>query len=133
MKIYSCLLLLTFLHVSAQVRSEERLSLTIKNIGWPSFFDLLEKKSNYTFLYKDNVLPRNEKIDVEARELTVPEILENVLRRRQLGYQLLRKRLVVITSKEDAGAAAPDNTDIRVTGRVVAASGEPLVGATVRV
>jgi TonB-linked SusC/RagA family outer membrane protein len=132
MKLSSCLLLLTFLQVSAHVRSQDRLTITLKNIGWSSFFDLLEKKSNYTFVYKDNVLPRNEKIDVEARALTVPEILDNVLRRSPLRYQLLPNRLVVITSKEDAGAA-PGSNDIRVTGRVVAASGEPLAGATVRV
>ena len=28
--------------------------MNVKQIGWQSFFDLLEKKSSYTFLYKDN-------------------------------------------------------------------------------
>ena len=132
MKLSSCLLLLTFLQVSAHVRSQDRLTMTIRNIGWQSFFDLLEKKSNYTFLYKDNALPRNEKIDVEARALTVPEILDNVLRRSALSYQVLPNHLVVITAKGAVVPAAADN-DIRVTGRVVSSTGDPLAGATVRV
>jgi len=138
MKLSSCLLLLTFLQVSAHVRSQDKLTMAIKNIGWQSFFDLLEKKSNYTFLYKDNVLPRNEKFDVDAKALTVPEILDNVLRRSPLAYQVLPNRLVVITGKgggavTGAAASGAEDNDIRVTGRVLAASGEPLAGATVRV
>src|ERR1700733_12159002 len=80
MKLSFSLLLLTFLHVSAAVHSQDKLTLNEKSISWEKLFDLLEKKSNYTFLYKDNVLPRKEKIDVQADELTVPQILDNVFR-----------------------------------------------------
>lgn len=134
MKLSSCLLLLAFLQVSAHVRSQDRLTMNVKNIGWQSFFDLLEKKSDYTFLYKDNVLPRNEKIDVDAHGLTVPEILDNVMRHSPLIYQVLPNRLVVITARVTAPAATDAiATDIRVTGKIVTASGDPLAGATVRV
>jgi hypothetical protein len=40
------------------VRSQDKLTVNVRQIGWQPFFDLLQKKSNYTFLYKDNVLPR---------------------------------------------------------------------------
>lgn len=138
MKMSSCLLLLAFLQVSAHVRSQDRLTMTIKNIGWQNFFDLLEKRSNYTFLYKDNVLPRNEKIDVEVKALTVPEILDNVLRHSPLTYQVLPNRLVVITPRIAVGvtvdvAVDVRLNDIRVSGRVVSSTGDPLAGATVRV
>src|SRR6185312_4805688 len=138
MKMSSCLLLLAFLQVSAHVRSQDRLTMTVKNIGWQNFFDLLEKRSNYTFLYKDNILPRNEKIDVEAKALTVPEILDNVLKHSPLTYQVLSNRLVVITPRVAVGVqvdAAVDTrlNEIRVSGRVVSSTGDPLAGATVRV
>ena len=131
MKLSSCLLLLTFLQVSAHVRSQDKVTVNVKSIGWQSFFDLLEKKSSFTFLYKDNALPHNEKIDVEAKELTVPQILDNVLRHSVLSYQLLPNHLVVITAKGAAAEEAP--ADIRVTGSVQTSGGDPLVGATVRV
>jgi TonB-linked SusC/RagA family outer membrane protein len=131
MKLSSCLLLLTFLQVSAHVHSQDKLTMNVRSIGWQSFFDLLEKKSSFTFLYKDNVLPHNEKIDVEANELTVPQILDNVLRHSALSYQLLPNHLVVITPR---GATVEETAaDIRVTGTVLSSSGDPLVGATVRV
>jgi len=51
MKLSFALMLLTFLQVSASVHSQDRLTMNVKQIGWQSFFDLLEKESNYTFLY----------------------------------------------------------------------------------
>src|ERR1700722_18682044 len=131
MKLSFALMLLTFLQVSASVHSQDRLTMNVKQIGWQSFFDLLEKKSNYTFLYKDNVLPHDEKIDVEANDLTVPQILDIAMRRSPLAYQLLPNRLIVITPRTGIPAAAPD--DERITGKVLSPTGDPLAGASVRI
>jgi TonB-linked SusC/RagA family outer membrane protein len=132
MKLSFALMLLTFLQVSARVHSQDRLTMNVKQIGWQSFFDLLEKKSNYTFLYKDNVLPHDEKIDVEVSELTVPQILDIAMRRSPLAYQLLPNRLIVITPRVGTPAeAVPD--DERITGRVLSPTGDPLPGASVRI
>jgi TonB-linked SusC/RagA family outer membrane protein len=100
-------------------------------IGWQPFFDLLQKKSNYTFLYKDNVLPSHDKFDVEVSELTVPQILDNVLRNSPLSYQLMPNHLIVITSR---AVSDPDAAqDIRIMGRILSASGDVLAGATVHI
>jgi hypothetical protein len=132
MRLTSYLLLLTFLHVSAHVRSQDKLTVNVRHIGWQPFFELLQTKSNYTFLYKDNTLPRNEHFDVAVSELTVPQILDAVLRNSPLTYKLLPNRLIAITSRATAAAVdAPE--DIRITGRIVSASGDALAGATVHV
>src|ERR1700722_4962877 len=133
MRLTSCLLLLTFLHVSAHVRSQDKLTVNVRHIGWQPFFELLQTKSNYTFLYKDNNLPRKAPFDVAVSELTVPQILEAVLRNSPLTYQLLPNRLIAITPRATATAAADAPEDIRVTGRIVSASGDPLAGATVHI
>ena len=131
MRLTSCLLLITFLHVSAHVRSQDKLTVNVRQIGWQPFFDLLQKKSDYTFLYKDNVLPSHDKFDVEVSELTVPQILDNVLQNSPLSYQLMANHLIVITSRASPGIDAPE--DIRITGRILSASGDPLAGATVHI
>lgn len=134
MKLSSCLLLLTFLHVSAHVRSQDKLTINVRSIGWQSFFDLLEKKSSYTFLYKDNIIPHEEKIDVAANELTVPQILDNVMRHSPLSYQLLPNHLIVITPRTARGVERDTTAlEIRVMGTVLSPTGEVLAGATVRV
>ncbi|HMI59897.1 MAG TPA: carboxypeptidase-like regulatory domain-containing protein, partial [Puia sp.] len=132
--------LLLFMQVSANVRSQDKLTITEKGIGWVQFFDLLQKKSNYTFVYKDETLPRKEKFDVTLVDRTVPQILDNVLRNSPLSYQLMPGNLIVVTprsanvaglSSEQTGAMA--EADVRITGTVVGASGEALYGATITV
>jgi len=127
MKLSICILLLTFLHVSAKVLSQDRLTLTEKGISWERFFELLEKKGNYTFLYKTDVLPHKQKIDVVVVDQTIPQILETVLHNTPLSYQLLSGNLIVVTSRQ-----AP-MSEIRVTGKVTSSAGDPLAGASVKI
>lgn len=127
MKLAIALLLLTFLHVSAKVHSQDRITLSEKGISWAQFFDLLQKKSNYTFVYKDEVLPRQEKIDVAVVDRTVPQILENVLRNSTLTFQVLKGNLVVVTAR------LVDVGDVRISGKVSSAAGDALAGASVKV
>src|ERR1700748_625930 len=80
MKLSSCLLLLTFLHVSAHVRSQDKLTINVRSIGWQSFFDIRQKSSSYSSLYKNNIIPHQERLDVTSNELTVTQILDNAMR-----------------------------------------------------
>src|SRR6187399_228185 len=127
MKLAIALLLLTFLQVSAKVHSQDRITLSEKGISWPQFFDLLQKKSNYTFVYKDDILPREERIDVAEIDRTVPQILDKVLRNSHLAYQVINGNLVVITARQAA------IEDVRITGRIVSSAGDVLIGASVKV
>jgi len=128
MKLAIAFLLITFLQVSAKVHSQDRITLSEKGISWAQFFDLLQKKSNYTFVYKDDVLPRQEKIDVAVVDRTVPQILDKVLGNSPLTYQVLSGNLVVVTPR-----LAANGGDVRVSGKVSSAGGDALVGASVKV
>src|ERR1700761_2200537 len=127
MKLTISLVLLMFLQVSAKVHSQEKLTLTEKAISWERFFDLLEKRSHYTFVYKNDVLPSRQKIDVTAVDQTIPQILETVFRNSPLTFSVLSGDLVVVTSRQ-----SPMN-EIRVTGKVLSAAGDPLYGASVKI
>lgn len=127
MKLVFCCMFVLAMQVSAKVHSQDRLSLSVKNISWTQFFELLEKKSHYSFVYKDEVLPSKDRFDVAVTDRTVPQILENVLRNSPLTWQLLSGNLIVVTARTmQAG-------DIRISGKVVSAAGDPLSGATVRI
>ena len=124
MKLAIALLLLTFLQVSAKVHSQDRITLSEKGITWAQLFDLLQKKSSYTFVYKDDILPHQEKIDVAEVDRTVPQILDKVMRNSPLTYQVLTGNLVVVTARlVEAG-------DVRISGKVSSAAGDALAGAT---
>jgi len=89
MQLSCSLLLLTFLQVFCECPFADKLTLTEKAISWEKLFDLLEKKSTYTFLYKDNVAAPQRKDRCGSLDLTVPEILDNVFRNTKLSYRVL--------------------------------------------
>ncbi|MHB1921004.1 MAG: SusC/RagA family TonB-linked outer membrane protein [Chitinophagaceae bacterium] len=127
MKLTLTFLLLTFLQVSAKVYSQDKITLSEKSISWEKFFDLLEKKSKYTFLYNDRVLPRKEKINVNVSALTVPQILDHVFLNTALSYQVFSSDLVVVTLKSTPVSL------VKITGRVLSPTGDPLPGAIIGV
>ena len=126
-KLTFAFILLALLHVSARVHSQEKIDINAKSINLEKLFDLLEKKSNYTFLYNNQAIP-NQTINVSAREKTVTQILDNTLLNTGLSYRVLSAKLIVIMLK-----SAPLVADITVTGKVVDEQGETLPGATVAI
>lgn len=125
-KLTYAFLLITFMQVSARALSQERLNLNVKNVSIEKLFELLEKRSNYSFLYNNEVLS-DQKVNLSASNLTVPQILDDALKSTDLSYKVLSDRLVVITARTQTVNVKP------VTGKVVSATGEPLIGATVTV
>jgi len=126
-KLTTALLLITLLHVSAKVRSQDKLDLTVKNVSFEKFFELLEKKSSYTFLYNDQAIPDNT-VNIDLKDATVPQILDNAFKNTGLSFRILSNKLVVITK-----ASAPQAADINVSGTVTDASGISLPGATIAI
>ncbi|MGZ3750585.1 MAG: SusC/RagA family TonB-linked outer membrane protein [Mucilaginibacter sp.] len=125
-KLTYVLLLVTFMQVSASVHSQEKLNLNVKNISIERFFELLEKRSNYSFLYNNEVIS-NQKINLEIKNSSVSQILDDALKNTDLSYKILSGNLVVITARSQVVNL------IQITGKVVSSDGLPLPGATVLV
>src|SRR5476651_2703815 len=105
-KLTCILLLVTLVHVSARVHSQEKLDLNFKNVNLEKFFELLEKRSSYTFLYSDQAIP-NKVVNIDVKDYTVLQILDFTLRNTGLSYRVLSEKLVVITQ-----LSAPQVADV---------------------
>lgn len=126
-KLTTFFILAALLHVSAAVRSQEKINLSVKDVKFDKFLDLIEKKSNYTFLYSNAAVPGN-KISVDVTDVTVPQILNKALQNTGLTFRILENNLIVITKQ-----SAPKIADVAIKGRVVDTKGEPLPGATIAI
>ncbi|WP_214073041.1 SusC/RagA family TonB-linked outer membrane protein [Mucilaginibacter sp. dw_454] len=126
-KLTTLIILAALVHVTAAVRSQDKLNLNVKGVKFEKFFELIEKQSNYTFLYNNGTIPRGE-VNIDVNNVTVPQILDNALKNTGLAYRILPNNLVVITK-----ASAPQVADITIKGKVVDSKGEPLPGATIAI
>lgn len=128
MKFTLLLILFTTVQLFATVYSQTtRLSINMKNATLADIFEQIEEKSEFRFLYNNEMIKKENLPYVNCIGKTIDEILDQVLDGTGNSYSILENNLIVITP-----------TDVQqqrsgVKGKVTNASGEPIPGATVLV
>lgn len=128
MKLIFAIVLITCMQVSAKVYSQKtKLTFRAEKVQLAKILRLIEKQTNYRFVYSNEILPAEKRITVHALETPFDEVMKTLLDDTGLNFKLLNNNLVVI---------APGNTiiaDITIKGKVSDATGVPLPGVSVRV
>lgn len=124
MKLTSVLLCAGFLQLSAHGFSQERISVDYKSISIAKLLDVIGKKSDYTFLYKNSTIPET-KIAITMDDAPVKDVLDKALTGTSLNYRIMADNLVVILKNGEAMQT------VKVKGTVKDEEGMPLIGVTV--
>ncbi|WP_220392914.1 SusC/RagA family TonB-linked outer membrane protein [Chitinophaga lutea] len=128
MKLTIVLLLITTLQVIAyEGNSQDRVSVDFRNTKLTRALKEVERKSQYRFVFSNQVLDEHVKITVDATDMPVMDVLKKMLTGTGLIYSQLENNLVVIKRDE-----APAGT-IVVKGKVTDAKGDPLPGVSIMV
>ena len=127
MKFTIALLLVATMQVSAKTYSQERITLKLESVELKMALRQIEKKTIFHFLYNDDVVTSGQKIDVNANNSLVTDVLDNMLKATSLTYKVLNNNLVVITRKNFVFQ------EVKVSGRVTNSGGEPIPGVTVKI
>ena len=127
MKFTIALLLLTTWQVSAKSFSQERITLKLQSTELRTALRQIEKKSVFRFLYNDQVVSAHKKVDINADNALVTDILDGILSESQLTYKVLENNLVVITQKDFV------LQETRVSGKVTGSDGQPIPSVTVKI
>ena len=127
MKFTIVFILLTSLQVSAKTYSQDRITLSLQSAGLKSALKQIEQKSMFRFLYNDEVVSSNQKVSINAINMPVTEVLDDIFTSTTLTYRILQNNLVVITQKDQVPV------DIRVSGKVTNTNGEIIPAATVKI
>ncbi len=141
MKLTVLLLVIGCLHVSAKGFSQEKLSLSLKNVGLKTVFKKISEKTAYRFLYQDNIIPDNIKVNVSAKNASTKDLLTAALKNTGLAYRLMNNSLIVVFEIKEEGHRNPYDSSFEypvkipplVRGAVTDSLGSPLAGATVQV
>lgn len=131
MKLTIAFLLIACLQVSARGFSQDRITLKMNEAEIKKVLFAIEKKTNYRFLFSENALKKKPKVTVDAVDAPVTELLDKILANTGVSYKILASKLVVLKEGITAGEIA--SNDLRVTGKVTAATGEALAGVSVSV
>jgi len=126
MKLTFILTVVFCIQVSASVHSQTVVSLTVKKMPLNKVFLEIERRTKYRFLFNNDLLPGERKVDLSVKDEEVTRVLDRLLSNTPLSYKLLEGDVIAITPR--AGAV---QQKIKVTGRVTNEKGEPVPGATV--
>ncbi len=128
MKLTAIFLIVVCLQASATGYSQNDVSISAKNVELKKLFNMLQKSTNYRFLYEDKQLPANVRVNVAVEKVSIQTLLNDVLRNTSLHYRVLNNNLVVLS--HSAPNAILSNI---IKGRVTDESDQPLQGVSIRV
>lgn len=119
----------------AQVKSIEEtfVRLEKKEIEIIELFNTLEKKTEFRFVYSDDLLLNQQSIALEGKRRSVYEILAEIARNHQLKFKQVNNSIYVGKSEEpNASTRIPIEIEfIQISGKVTDQNGAGIPGATV--
>lgn len=124
MKITFFIVLVTCLNVSANVFSQEKLSLDLKNVSLDKALQIIERKSAYRFVYSPTEGPFNKIVSIQTDKVPIAEVLNLLLKGTSLDFSQ-DDHLIAITR------IGSNLQEIIVTGVVTDSLGVGLPGVTV--
>ncbi|HVI43352.1 MAG TPA: SusC/RagA family TonB-linked outer membrane protein [Chitinophaga sp.] len=128
MKLVSLIFLFTCMLTAGSAYGQEvRISLHAENTPLSDLLKLIEKKCSYRFVFRNELLPADNKVSVDLQNVLPEEALRKVLANTGLTFTRLSGNLIAI---------APATTTVRETtvkGSVTDQAGHPLPGVNIRV
>ncbi|WP_207532399.1 SusC/RagA family TonB-linked outer membrane protein [Desertivirga arenae] len=126
MKLTLGLLLVFNFHALAGAFSQTKVTLNLKSVGFQDLLSEIEAKTVYRFVFSNRNIPAEQKVDVRVKDAEVSKVLNQVLQNSSFTYNILESNLIVIVPKENLAQAV-------IKGRVIDETGQPLIGAAVKV
>lgn len=129
MKHFSRLLILSLLLSGTLVLNAQNVTFQFKNVPLKTVLQEIEKQSQYSIIYKKDVVNEKKLITENFKDVSVENALSAILDK-DLIYSIQGKMIII--SKKDADSAPRQSAKQRiVTGIVKDTNGEPLIGANV--
>ena len=127
--------------LSASTYSQnKKITLDLQGVSLVDVFKQIEAQSEFVFIYKNEAINVDKKVDVKAEGSTIDLILENLLQNSGVKYEINKKQIIItpdrsISSnneiKTNEGIQQPQKKEL--SGTVKDSKGVPLPGVTVMV
>jgi len=130
MKLTVFLLCLSTLGVFANKSYSQntKLSLDLNNTSIKEVLLEIEKNSEFFFLYNNNLVDVEKRVDVEVKNQRISDILDMVFADQDVDFSILDRQIIISPTDIDQATKTPQSG---VTGTIVDETGEPLPGVTI--
>lgn len=112
-----------------------KVSLSMDNVQLETILNEIEHQTQYLFIY-NNQVNIDKKVSIEAKNEAVNNVLNKLLKNTNINYKLEGTHIILsnVPSKtnSDISVSAQQQAQ-KITGTVVDATGEPIIGANIRI
>ena len=124
------LFFLTFPMLASAYAQLRKVSFEVQNVNLAEIIAILEKSTNYTFLYQDEQVERVKNLTFHFVDEKLSDVLEKCLADTDLDYSIV-DQTVVLRLKDTKPQEQPQVNSHKVSGVVTDKNGVPLPGVTV--
>ena len=124
--VFSLMLLGSVMHAQ-----NGRITMDVHDVTLEEAMDVIEKQSEYSFLYNKTLVDVSRKVTLKAENQPVRQVLDRLFAGTGISYDI-RGRQIVLSYRNAPASEAPEEavsgSGNVITGRVSDSAGEPLVG-----
>jgi hypothetical protein len=131
MKLTIAFLFLMALQINANISYSQgnALSLKLNNVTIEEAINIIEKESDYSFLYSDRYVNVDRKVNINIKKGEISDILNQLFKNSGIEYNIVENQIIL--SKNKSEISQQQNNKKRITGKVIDQSGEAVIGANV--
>ncbi|RNC63977.1 SusC/RagA family TonB-linked outer membrane protein [Proteiniphilum sp. X52] len=108
----------------------KKLDLALKEKTLKEFFQTIESKTEYTFMYSNVDL--DQKVSIEVNQTSLDNILKSVLTPMSLTYEVRNRQILIKNLIEKVQSMPADGPSTKsITGTVLDQNNEPVIGANI--
>ncbi|MEL7588588.1 MAG: TonB-dependent receptor [Prolixibacteraceae bacterium] len=134
MKLTFLIMLITFMHLSASVYSQQtKFSLSLNSVTLREALKQIEDQSDYFFLYKGEDIDVSQAVSLQAENRGIGEILDNLLRGTNISYEIINRQIVLSPDGKPDYFQPAAQQERTISGSVTDADGSQIPGVTVLV
>src|SRR5690606_7317446 len=89
MKITILLVLAFSLQSFANGYGQDNISLNLEKVTFKKVFKAIEEQGSFRFVYKDDILPRDQRISIAVKNASVEDVLKKILKHTDLSFRRL--------------------------------------------
>jgi TonB-linked SusC/RagA family outer membrane protein len=109
-----------------------RFDMDLKNTTLAAVFEEIEKNSEFSIIYLSKDVDLKESVSVKVRHQTVDAILNKVLEKQNLRYEIKDRHIIIYKAPPAADSAVGQQTGRQITGTVTDSWDEPISGANIK-
>lgn len=113
-------------------KAQTKIDISVNNVSLEQLFKEIQRKSEFIFFYKDNVL--NHQVSLKLRNATLPTILDKAFENTNLTYVIDNRQVVVKENQTIPQVTTSSEKEIQdriIKGNIIDDQNTPLAGATV--